>query len=154
MASYSFAFTTSMRYSLLLLLIYSFRAAISTFEQTVGETTTSKQIAPKGQMVLLTCSKLCLGCTDNLVWCKPELDQQIFQRSRRAKGVHPNDRSLQPGVMCPAKGRGLLHGNPCRDVWRRVVLTVVLRFPLKQFPGGHTHHTRLDPLLLELFVGL
>src|SRR5437588_11819264 len=105
-------------------------------------------------MVLLTCSKLCLGCTDNLVWCKPELDQQIFQRGRRAKGVHPNDRSLQPGVMCPAKGRGLLHGNPCRDVWRQDVLTVVLLLTLKQLSGRQSDHTHLAPLMNDQYVCL
>jgi len=25
-------------------------------------------------------SELCLGSTHNLLWCKPELDQQIFER--------------------------------------------------------------------------
>src|SRR2546421_4077378 len=106
------------------------------------------------QRVLMPWSKLCLRRTDKLLRCKPELDQQILQRRRRAKGSHPNDRPLQAGIMGPAQRRGLFLGDPCRHLRQQDVVTVVLTLPLKQFPGRHTHHTGLDPLLLKLFVGL
>src|SRR5205807_2204053 len=61
------------------------------------------QKLPKGQIALLLWNQLCLCCTDNLFWCKPELELQCLEWGRRPKGAHPNDPPLQTCVMCPAK---------------------------------------------------
>src|SRR5258708_27148104 len=105
-------------------------------------------------MVLLIWSQLCLRCTDKLIRCKPELLLQCLEWCRSSKGSHTNDRPLQTGVMCPAQCRGLFHCDTCCNLWREYVVMVVLALTLKQLPGWHTHHTRPDPLLLELFIGL
>src|SRR5438045_3823000 len=63
-------------------------------------------------------SKECLGSTHNLLRCKAELDQQILERGRCPKGMHPNDGSPRADILGPAQRRGLFHRHPSRHFWR------------------------------------
>src|SRR5215471_14408646 len=80
--------------------------------------------------LLLLAGKLRLGSRVDVVFGETELDHQLLERRRRAKGVHADDGAVKAGVARPAHCRRLLDRNAAAAVRRqhRVAVRLVLLF--------------------------
>src|SRR5437667_12096532 len=81
-------------------------------------------------------------CHD-LVRFHAEFSQQVLQRRRCAKAVHPNHLALEADVALPSKRGSHLHGNPRAHAGREDTLLICGVLAFEQFPLGHSDHASL-----------
>src|SRR5262249_11718131 len=104
--------------------------------------------------ILLALAEQLFGDLGDAPGLEPVFSQQLLERGRGAKCIHPDDAAGSADIAFPTEGRSLLHRHARSDVGRQHAVLVRLRLMFENIPGRHRDHARADTLREQLLVGV
>src|SRR2546428_6738584 len=93
------------------------------------------------------------GC-HNVIRCKAELFQQVFDRRRSSEPLHSDCNAGGTEITRPPKRGRLFHPNSRSHFRPENLVSVSLLLLFKNAPRRHADDTRLDAFRLELLIGV